>query len=114
MAVYTDFYKRVWGLVNVGDIVVTEDNRVITIRYSDNTMVTINLLPRTYKWDNVARRHEAVDAINTRFEDLGHKLRCYLGGVSGPDRKYDCFVFQPTDSKTIIEVEGSFGDSFFD
>lgn len=112
MTQYTDIYKRIWGNVDIDNIVVVSgDNDSLSIEIEGGDTEILTITDKTYKLSRSSRKSEIIDELNAELA-LNGKLRCYLGSVRG-DTKYECIVFQSTDETNITSVTGTFADSFF-
>lgn len=112
MTQYTDIYKRVWGNVDIDNIVVIDGiNDTLSIELEDSSEKVLTVPAKTYKLSRSSRKSEIINELSEMFsvEDI---LKCYLGSVRG-DVDYECIVFQTTDGTNIVNVAGSFADSFF-
>lgn len=115
MAQYVDVYNRVWGDGDItNSIDIPASMNLLTFEVADGTTYTVGIPAGTYGFNGVARRADLVDEFNRQLESSGVPIKCYVGGVRGESKRYNCMVFQSKSDQKIVNITGSFIPHFED
>jgi len=114
MAQFIDIYDRVWGDGDITNYIeVSSTNNLIAFEMNDGTTYEVGVPSGNYAFNSISRTSNLVNEINLQCQSAAVPIRAYVGGVR-MDRKYNCIVFQSTNSKKLVKVSGSFTDLYLD
>ncbi|GAB6930075.1 hypothetical protein JCM10914A_40580 [Paenibacillus sp. JCM 10914] len=110
---YTDEYKRVWGNQTInGEVeIITGANDELNI-FTDTESYTLTLRPGKYHTEYTTNVSALVDELNHQISISTLPIVALLGGYH-KDEKYNIVVLQMTNGKEIVDVTGTFFDSYF-
>ncbi|OIB04571.1 hypothetical protein AK95_13225 [Paenibacillus sp. LC231] len=110
---YTDDYKRVWGNQTInGDVeIIMGTNDELNI-FTDTESYTLTLPPGKYHTEYTTNVSELINELNHQISISPLPIQALLGGYH-KDQKYNIVVLQMTNGKEIVDLTGSFFDSFF-
>ncbi|MDH6671985.1 hypothetical protein ACXFAU_10820 [Paenibacillus glucanolyticus] len=109
---YIDDYKRVWGNQTIhGETeIITGTNDELHI-FTDSDSYSLTLRPGKYHTEYTTNVSELINELKYQISISPLPVNALLGGYH-KDQKYNIVVLQMTNGKDIVDITGSFFDSF--